>query len=129
MRGGVPLPARTATSPLGESAPRPDADDAHERASGRAPHAPATARPPQGRTAAKARSARAADARALTAVLFEELSGLEPGTPDHTRVRAALIEINLPLVRYAAARFRSRNEPMEDVVQVGTIGLISAIDR
>ncbi len=44
-------------------------------------------------------------------------------------MRAALIEANLPLVRYAAARFRSRNEPMEDVVQVGTIGLINAIDR
>ncbi|MFD3455373.1 RNA polymerase sigma factor SigF [Streptomyces sp. NPDC058691] len=71
----------------------------------------------------------AIEARALTHVLFEELTGLEPGTPDHARVRAALIEVNLPLVRYAAARFRSRNEPMEDVVQVGTIGLINAIDR
>ncbi|MFJ4849059.1 MULTISPECIES: SigB/SigF/SigG family RNA polymerase sigma factor [unclassified Streptomyces] len=71
----------------------------------------------------------AIEARALTQVLFEQLTGLEPGTPDHARVRAALIEVNLPLVRYAAARFRSRNEPMEDVVQVGTIGLINAIDR
>jgi RNA polymerase sigma-B factor len=69
------------------------------------------------------------EARALTQVLFDELSGLEPGTSEHSRVRAALIEVNLPLVRYAAARFRSRNEPMEDVVQVGTIGLINAIDR
>jgi RNA polymerase sigma-B factor len=62
-------------------------------------------------------------------VLFEQLTGLKPGTAAHARVRAALIEVNLPLVRYAAARFRSRNEPMEDVVQVGTIGLINAIDR
>jgi RNA polymerase sigma-B factor len=62
-------------------------------------------------------------------VLFERLSGLEPGTPEHERVRGALIEANIPLVRYVAARFRSRNEPMEDVVQVGTIGLINAIDR
>ncbi|MDF9814260.1 RNA polymerase sigma-B factor [Streptomyces sp. SPB162] len=74
-------------------------------------------------------NANALEARALTTVLFEEISGLEPGTPEHARVRAALIEVNLPLVRYAAARFRSRNEPMEDVVQVGTIGLINAIDR
>ena len=44
-------------------------------------------------------------------------------------MRDTLIELNLPLVRYAAARFRSRNEPMEDIVQVGTIGLIKAIDR
>ncbi|MFI1014427.1 RNA polymerase sigma factor SigF [Streptomyces sp. NPDC020965] len=72
---------------------------------------------------------RGADTRALTQVLFGELKELAPGTPEHTRVRGALIEANLPLVRYAAARFRSRNEPMEDVVQVGTIGLINAIDR
>ncbi|MEO3841675.1 MULTISPECIES: RNA polymerase sigma factor SigF [unclassified Streptomyces] len=69
------------------------------------------------------------DSRALTRALFAELTALEPGTPEHTRVRTALIEANLPLVRYAAARFRSRNEPMEDVLQVGTIGLIHAIDR
>ncbi|WP_443043419.1 RNA polymerase sigma factor SigF [Streptomyces sp. NBC_00358] len=72
---------------------------------------------------------RGADTRALTQVLFGELKVLDPGTPEHNRVRGALIEANLPLVRYAAARFRSRNEPMEDVVQVGTIGLINAIDR
>jgi RNA polymerase sigma factor (sigma-70 family) len=72
---------------------------------------------------------RGADTRALTQVLFGQLKVLEPGTPEHNRVRGALIEANLPLVRYAAARFRSRNEPMEDVVQVGTIGLINAIDR
>jgi len=69
------------------------------------------------------------DSRALTRALFAQLTALEPGTPEHTRVRTALIEANLPLVRYAAARFRSRNEPMEDVLQVGTIGLIHAIDR
>ncbi|MEW1890319.1 MULTISPECIES: RNA polymerase sigma factor SigF [unclassified Streptomyces] len=79
-------------------------------------------------TAAPARS-RTADTRALTQVLFGQLKNLEPGTAEHDRVRTALIEANLPLVRYAAARFRSRNEPMEDVVQVGTIGLINAIDR
>ncbi|MEU8842561.1 RNA polymerase sigma factor SigF [Streptomyces roseus] len=72
---------------------------------------------------------RGADTRALTQVLFGQLKGLQPGTSEHHRVRGALIEANLPLVRYAAARFRSRNEPMEDVVQVGTIGLINAIDR
>lgn len=76
-----------------------------------------------------ARKRRGADTRALTQVLFTQLKQLEPGTPEHHRVRGALIEANLPLVRYAAARFRSRNEPMEDVVQVGTIGLINAIDR
>ncbi|MFJ3510924.1 RNA polymerase sigma factor SigF [Streptomyces luteogriseus] len=84
---------------------------------------------PETAPAAPQRSSRGADTRALTQVLFAELKELQPGTPEHDRVRGALIEANLPLVRYAAARFRSRNEPMEDVVQVGTIGLINAIDR
>ncbi|WP_374207237.1 RNA polymerase sigma factor SigF [Streptomyces sp. APSN-46.1] len=83
------------------------------------PPAPAPQRP----------QSRGADTRALTQVLFGQLKGLQPGTGEHHRVRGALIEANLPLVRYAAARFRSRNEPMEDVIQVGTIGLINAIDR
>jgi RNA polymerase sigma-B factor len=69
------------------------------------------------------------DIRALTRTLFDRLGELPPGSTEHERVRAALIEVNLPLVRYAAARFRGRSEPMEDVVQVGTVGLINAIDR
>ncbi|MFC8143811.1 RNA polymerase sigma factor SigF [Streptomyces paradoxus] len=91
--------------------------------------APAQAPSPEAAPAAAQRSSRGADTRALTQVLFAQLKELQPGTPEHDRVRGALIEANLPLVRYAAARFRSRNEPMEDVVQVGTIGLINAIDR
>jgi RNA polymerase sigma-B factor len=69
------------------------------------------------------------DVRTLTRVLFERLAELPADAPERDRVRAALIEVNLPLVRYAAARFRGRSEPMEDVIQVGTIGLINAIDR
>ena len=79
--------------------------------------------------ATQTRESRSAEARALTQELFEELVGHQPGSSGYERVRTALIEANLPLVRYVAARFRSRNEPMEDVVQVGTIGLINAIDR
>ncbi|MER7849394.1 RNA polymerase sigma factor SigF [Kitasatospora sp. NPDC096077] len=69
------------------------------------------------------------DTRTLSRSLFLRLAALEPGSAEHTYVRDTLIELNLPLVRYASARFRSRNEPMEDIVQVGTIGLIKAIDR
>ncbi|WP_430727573.1 RNA polymerase sigma factor SigF [Streptomyces virginiae] len=90
---------------------------------------PAAAAAPAALPAAPRPASRGADTRALTQVLFGQLKGLQPGTSEHARVRGALIEANLPLVRYAAARFRSRNEPMEDVVQVGTIGLINAIDR
>ena len=35
----------------------------------------------------------------------------------------------LNLVKYLASRFRNRGEPVDDLVQVGTIGLIKAIDR
>jgi RNA polymerase sigma-B factor len=68
-------------------------------------------------------------ARALSKSLFERLCVLEEGTAEYAYVRNTLIELNLALVKFAAARFRSRSEPMEDIVQVGTIGLIKAIDR
>src|SRR5881227_3280319 len=69
------------------------------------------------------------DTRTLSRSLFLRLAALDEDSPERAYVRDTLIELNLPLVRYAAARFRSRNEPMEDIVQVGTIGLIKAIDR
>ena len=43
--------------------------------------------------------------------------------------RDKLIVNHLSLVRYLASKFRNRGEPLEDLVQVGTIGLIKAIDR
>ncbi len=53
------------------------------------------------------------DTRTLSRSLFQRLAGLEKDSPERGYVRDTLIELNLPLVRYAAARFRSRNEPME----------------
>jgi RNA polymerase sigma-B factor len=43
--------------------------------------------------------------------------------------REQLIEQYLPLVRSLARRYANRGEPLEDLVQVGSIGLIKAIDR
>ncbi|MEU4465830.1 RNA polymerase sigma factor SigF [Streptomyces sp. NPDC024017] len=71
----------------------------------------------------------AVDARALSKTLFERLETLEEGTHEYSYVRNTLVELNLALVKFAASRFRSRSEPMEDIIQVGTIGLIKAIDR
>ena len=59
----------------------------------------------------------------------QRLETLEEGTHEYAYVRNTLVELNLALVKFAASRFRSRSEPMEDIVQVGTIGLIKAIDR
>ena len=69
------------------------------------------------------------DARRLSKMFFDRLALLEEGTAEYQYVRNTLIEMNLSLVRYAASRFRSRGQEMEDIVQVGTIGLIKAIDR
>ncbi|MFF2773822.1 RNA polymerase sigma factor SigF [Streptomyces sp. NPDC058052] len=69
------------------------------------------------------------DARALSKVFFEELAVLEEGTHAYQYARNTLIEMNASLVRYAAGRFRHRGDEMEDIVQVGMIGLIKAIDR
>jgi RNA polymerase sigma-B factor len=43
--------------------------------------------------------------------------------------RDGLVRLHLPLVDHCARRFRNRGEPFEDLVQVGTIGLIKSIDR
>jgi RNA polymerase sigma-B factor len=43
--------------------------------------------------------------------------------------RDRLIEAHLPLVRRIARRFGGRGERLEDLVQVGAIGLIHAVDR
>jgi RNA polymerase sigma-B factor len=45
------------------------------------------------------------------------------------RLRKQLVHMHQNLVRYLASKFVSRGEPLEDLVQVGTIGLINAIDR
>ncbi len=48
---------------------------------------------------------------------------------DDPEIRDELVRMYLNLVEYLARRFKSRGEPLEDLIQVGTIGLIKAIDR
>jgi RNA polymerase sigma-B factor len=45
------------------------------------------------------------------------------------RRREQLIEQHLPLVRALARAFAGRGEQLDDLVQVGSIGLIKAVDR
>ena len=61
--------------------------------------------------------------------MFEQLAALEAGTSEHEELRAALIERHFPLVTFMARKFADRGEPLDDLIQVGTIGLIKAIDR
>jgi RNA polymerase sigma-B factor len=48
--------------------------------------------------------------------------------PDE-EARAELVELYRPLAEYLARRFYGRGEPLEDLVQVASIGLLKAIDR
>ena len=43
--------------------------------------------------------------------------------------RRMLIEKMMPLVRHIARRYANRGEPLDDLVQVGAVGLIKAVDR
>ncbi|MGH8906879.1 MAG: RNA polymerase sigma factor SigF [Egibacteraceae bacterium] len=61
-----------------------------------------------------------ADTRELFAMLRES------GDPAY---REALARLHLPLVDYLAKRFKDRGEPLEDLTQVGSLGLLKAIDR
>lgn len=44
-------------------------------------------------------------------------------------LRERLVAMHQNLVRFLAGKFANRGEPLEDLVQVGTIGLINAVDR
>ncbi|MEU3466246.1 RNA polymerase sigma factor SigF [Streptomyces sp. NPDC006733] len=70
-----------------------------------------------------------ADARELSKLFFDRLQSLEEGTREYQYARNTLIELNMAVVAFVARRFRNRSEPREDIIQVGTIGLIKAIDR
>ncbi len=64
------------------------------------------------------------DRRAHTKALFTELRA----TGD-TAKREELAKLHLPLVEYLAKRFKDRGEPLDDLIQVGSVGLLKAIDR
>ncbi len=49
--------------------------------------------------------------------------------PDDPVARERLVEMFLPLAEYLARRFDRRGEPLEDLVQVASVGLLNAIDR
>ncbi|MHB2022490.1 MAG: RNA polymerase sigma factor SigF [Mycobacteriales bacterium] len=72
---------------------------------------------------------RATHDRGRARQLFADLASSAPDSPEHARVRDELVQMHLPLVEYLARRFRNRGEPLDDLVQVATIGLIKSVDR
>ena len=72
-------------------------------------------------------SERATLDRAEVRQLFLEY--LDAPEHDRARLRERLVDQYIGLVEFLARRFRNRGEPLEDLVQVGTIGLLKAIER
>jgi len=67
--------------------------------------------------------------RRRSAELFVRFRDADASPASRDRARDDLVHLHLPLVEHCARRFRNRGEPLEDLVQVGTIGLIKSIDR
>nr|WP_240963891.1 SigB/SigF/SigG family RNA polymerase sigma factor [Streptomyces sp. C1-2] len=61
--------------------------------------------------------------------MFVELRSLAAGSPEYAELRNRLVRMHLPLVEHLARRFRNRGEPLDDLTQVATIGLIKSVDR
>lgn len=61
--------------------------------------------------------------------LFERLYALPADAPERESARDDLVRAHLELARNLARKFRNRDESMEDLVQIATIGLIHAVDR
>jgi RNA polymerase sigma-B factor len=80
---------------------------------------------PEPQTRESERAARRDEARSL----LEQMVSLPADSEKRAQVRDQLVEIHLPLVEHLARRFQHRGEPLDDLLQVATIGLIKSLDR
>jgi RNA polymerase sigma-B factor len=67
--------------------------------------------------------------RARSAELFVVLRDDASSDLAQAQAREDLVRLHLPLVEHLTRRFLNRGEQYDDLLQVGTIGLIKAIDR
>ncbi|MFJ8541306.1 RNA polymerase sigma factor SigF [Streptomyces sp. NPDC093586] len=116
--GGVPAPPGRAEARARERATGGTMSEHERHSEDRAPGtrgAQGTRHAPQDRSGARA--------------LFAELRTLTKDTPEYAELRNQLVRMHLPLVEHLARRFRNRGEPLDDLTQVATIGLIKSVDR
>jgi RNA polymerase sigma-B factor len=102
--------------PVGGSSP-PDRVAGTDHGSGRRRN---SRRPP---------TARQLSTRELSHALFTELGDSATSETRRVECRDELVQLHLPLVDHCARRFMNRGEPLDDLLQVGTIGLIKSVDR
>ncbi|MFJ8625401.1 RNA polymerase sigma factor SigF [Kitasatospora sp. NPDC093550] len=113
-------PTEPTSEPTPDSAPPPAPADRAEETAEAELHG---AVPAQG-----AHRSGAPDREAARA-LFVRLSALPEGSPERVELRNQLVRMHIPLVEHLARRFRNRGEPLDDLTQVATIGLIKSVDR
>jgi RNA polymerase sigma-B factor len=63
------------------------------------------------------------------AELVAAMAALPAGHPSRPAARDRAIEAWLPLARHLAQRYANRGEPIDDLFQTATVGLLKAIDR
>lgn len=61
--------------------------------------------------------------------LLHEYAALAEDDPRREELRDQLVTGYLPVAQHIARRFAHRGEPLDDLVQVATVGLIHAVDR
>ena len=61
--------------------------------------------------------------------LLTKYAGLDRNDPRRESMRDELVTGYLPVAQHIARRFANRGEPMDDLTQVATVGLINAVDR
>ncbi|WP_171990730.1 RNA polymerase sigma factor SigF [Streptomyces sp. JHA26] len=116
--GGTPAPPGRAEAEARKRATGGTMSEHERHSEDRAPGArgtQGTRHDPQDRSGARA--------------LFTELRTLTKDTPEYAELRNRLVRMHLPLVEHLARRFRNRGEPLDDLTQVATIGLIKSVDR
>ncbi|MFI9820991.1 RNA polymerase sigma factor SigF [Streptomyces sp. NPDC052013] len=138
-RGGAPARTKPATGDEASARGRATGGtmNEHERyaedEAPRTPGVPAAPAAPAARSAPDSQGARGAhhdpQDRSGARAMFLELRTLKDGSPEYAELRNQLVRMHLPLVEHLARRFRNRGEPLDDLTQVATIGLIKSVDR
>ncbi|WP_420492826.1 RNA polymerase sigma factor SigF [Kitasatospora camelliae] len=113
------------SQPTDPTPERPEAVPADELPEAELQSAAAAVR---GAVPAQGHRSQAPDREAARA-LFVRLSQLPEGSPERVEIRNQLVRMHIPLVEHLARRFRNRGEPLDDLTQVATIGLIKSVDR
>ncbi|GAB7181036.1 RNA polymerase sigma factor SigF [Kitasatospora sp. Ki12] len=128
-------PTEPTSEPTPDSVPPPDPADRADGTAGPA-ETSETAEPagttetePHGAVPAQGTHRSGAPDREAARALFVRLSALPEGSPERVELRNQLVRMHIPLVEHLARRFRNRGEPLDDLTQVATIGLIKSVDR